>query len=85
MEQNEGFKSITSKIKGLEEQLSQCDKILKECEQCGSEAEREIVEHFVKAINMLAARKAVLLDEVSQKIITRSMKSPYYNILLSFN
>ena len=37
MEQNETFKSVEIKMKGLEHQLSLCDETIKQCEQSGIE------------------------------------------------
>jgi hypothetical protein len=75
MEQSEGFRGVDSKIKSLEHQLSLCDKTIKDFEQSGKDAEKEIEEHFAMCMNSLAARKAVLLKEVSQKIIIQSIPS----------
>jgi hypothetical protein len=73
MEQSEGFKSVYSKIKSLEQQLSLCDKTIKDFEQSGKDAEQDIEEHFAMCMNSLAARKAVLLKEVSHKITNQSI------------
>jgi hypothetical protein len=66
MEQSEGFKSVDSKLKSLEQQLSLCDKTIKDFEQSGKDAEQEIEEHFARCMNSLAARKAVLLKDVKE-------------------
>jgi hypothetical protein len=73
MEQSEGFKGVDSKIKSLEEQLSLCDKTIKDFEQSGKEAEKEIEDHFARCMNSLAARKAVLLKEVAHKLTNQSI------------
>jgi hypothetical protein len=82
MEQSEGFKGVDSKIKSLEQQLSLCDKAIKDFEQSGKDAEKEIEEHFAKCMNSLAERKAVLLKDVAQKIVTQSIHSSSFPLLL---
>jgi len=72
MEQSEGFKCITTQIKTLEQQLSLCDTTLKECEQYGIKAQKEIEEYFGKLMNELATRKAALLEEVTKKVASQS-------------
>jgi hypothetical protein len=73
MEQSEGFKSVDSKIKSLEKELSLCDETMKDFEKSGKEAEKEIEEHFARCMNALAARKEVLLREVAQKVTNQRM------------
>jgi hypothetical protein len=84
MEHSEGFKSVESKIKSLEQQLSLCSKTIKDFEQSGKDAEKEIEEHFARCMNSLAARKVVLLEEVAQKIANQRMISstPFHSFLL---
>jgi hypothetical protein len=90
MEHSEGFKSVASKIKSLEQQLSLCAKTIKDFEQSGKDAEKEIEEHFARCMNSLAARKAVLLGEVAQKLANQRMISstPFHSfhfLLLSIH
>jgi septal ring factor EnvC (AmiA/AmiB activator) len=73
MEQSEGFKSVDSQIKSLEQELSLCNEAIKDVEQSGKDVEKEIEEHFARCMNSLAARKEVLLREVSQNITNQRM------------
>jgi uncharacterized protein YlxW (UPF0749 family) len=73
MEESEGFKNVATKIKFLEQQLTLCNKTIKDYEQAGQTAEKEIEEHFAKCVNALAARMTVLLRGIAQKITNQSM------------
>ena len=73
MAQSEEFKNGEAIIKSLEKQLAKCKNIDNICEKSSVEARKEIEEHFAKLANVLAARKAVLLNEVAQKMAFQSM------------
>ena len=75
MEQSEAYKQVEAKIKDLEKQLSLCINSSTECEKSAVEAEREIEAHFAAIINSLAARKAILLKEIAQKVKDQSMRA----------
>lgn len=72
MEQSEEFKDVQAKLKALEDQLALCDQAKQECEQSGKDAVKDIEDQFAKYLNALAARKAVLLREVEQKVTNQS-------------
>jgi hypothetical protein len=81
MEQSEGFKNVDSKIKSLEQELSLCNESIKDLEQSGKGAEKEIEEHFARCMNALAARKLVLLREVSNNVTNQRMIPPHSSSL----
>ena len=73
MEQSESLTKIVGKIKALEEQLSLCASINKECDLSAAKAEEEIEHHFERCMHTLAARKAILLKELAHKVTIQSM------------
>lgn len=73
LEQSEGFKILDTALKDLEHQLSLCDASTKICEQSAVEAAKEIEDHFARCMDLLVARKEVLLREVLQRVEYQSM------------
>lgn len=75
MEQSRVYKRVEAIIKDLERQLALCT--AQTCEASGSDAKKEIEEHFARCINALAERKEALLREVDQRVANKSMFSLY--------
>lgn len=73
MEHRETYKKLASIIKDLEHQLSLCDRKFQEYEISGTDAKKEIEEHFSDRINEIVARKETLLAEVDNNITNQSM------------
>ena len=83
MEHNAEFMNAVERIQSLEHQLGLCGKAVKEYDECGTQAEILIEAHFEKCLNILAARKAFLLDSIKQKVTNHSMNSTYIIISLT--
>jgi hypothetical protein len=84
LDQTEGFKSAHAILRDLEYQLSVCDVSTHECEQTAAETAQEIEKHFGMCIDLLVARKATLLKEVSQLVDNQSMCRGRYFYFFKF-